>query len=382
LFAGAGGLAIGLESAGFDPLSLYEIDKHACATLAHNTSSQNPTVRGTVLKVDVRSVDWSRVERPVTLVSGGVPCQPFSLGGKHLAHRDNRNLFPEALRAVRQLRPAVVLLENVKGLLRPSFRPYFEYVVDVLSVPSLMPKASESWYEHHLRVLKHRNANSFVPEYQVVYEIFMAADFGVPQLRERVFVVATRSDLPKYSFPKPTHSRASLTRSQVTGEYWERHRVPNRARGAQVGRSTTFGDRLLPWVTVRDALADLGEPSSDEAASWDNHWLIPGARKYAGHSGSSMDWPAKTIKAGVHGVPGGENSVVTADGRLRYFTLRELARIQTFPDAHFFLGARTHVTRQIGNAVPCILAAAVAKPLYCLLQEALPEWVTQDVTAV
>jgi DNA (cytosine-5)-methyltransferase 1 len=98
-----------------------------------------------------------------------------------------------------------------------------------------------------------------------------------------------------------------------------------------------------------------------------NHWLINGARKYAGHAGSILDWPSKTIKAGVHGVPGGENTIVDDSGRFRYYTLREIARLQTFPDAHYFCGARMHITRQIGNAVPCLLAAAVARPLFDLL---------------
>lgn len=84
-----------------------------------------------------------------------------------------------------------------------------------------------------------------------------------------------------------------------------------------------------------------------------------------------MDWPAKTIKAGVHGVPGGENTVTDDRGMFRYFTLRETARIQTFPDAHLFAGARIHVTRQIGNAVPCVLATKLAQPLFHLVQNHL-----------
>ena len=94
-----------------------------------------------------------------------------------------------------------------------------------------------------------------------------------------------------------------------------------------------------------------------------NHWMIPGARSYTGHTGSQLDWPSKTLKAGVHGVPGGENTLLCDDGSLRYYTLREMARIQTFPDCHYFTGARSSVTRQIGNAVPCDLAAAIASPL-------------------
>ncbi len=98
-----------------------------------------------------------------------------------------------------------------------------------------------------------------------------------------------------------------------------------------------------------------------------NHWRIPGARLYNGHMGSALDMPSKTIKAGVHGVGGGENTVIEDDGAARYYTLRETARIQTFPDEHFFTGARLHVTRQIGNAVPCLLAEALALPLYAML---------------
>jgi DNA (cytosine-5)-methyltransferase 1 len=98
-----------------------------------------------------------------------------------------------------------------------------------------------------------------------------------------------------------------------------------------------------------------------------NHWAVPGARAYVGHAGSRLDWPSKTIKAGVHGVPGGENILLADDGAVRYFTLRETARLQTFPDEHHFEGARLHVTKQIGNAVPCDLAEIVADPLFKLL---------------
>ena len=104
-----------------------------------------------------------------------------------------------------------------------------------------------------------------------------------------------------------------------------------------------------------------------------NHWIIPGAREYLGHSGSTLDWPSKTIKAGVHGVPGGENTILDNDGVFRYYTLREAARIQTFPDQHFFKGARIHVTRQLGNAVPCLLAAKVATPLLSLVAQSQRE---------
>src|SRR5262249_10205893 len=91
--------------------------------------------------------------------------------------------------------------------------------------------------------------------------------------------------------------------------------------------------------------------------------FIGGAKSYSGHSGSVMDWPSKAIKAGVHGVPGGENTLRDERGRFRYYTMREAARIQTFPDSHFFFGARLRITRQIGNAVPCMLGEIFARPL-------------------
>ena len=123
-------------------------------------------------------------------------------------------------------------------------------------------------------------------------------------------------------------------------------------------------DGLLPWVTVRDAISALAVPSDEEYAitrcgAVPNHWSIPGAKRYDGHNGSDMDWPSKTIKAGVHGVPGGENTV-RAGHAFRYYTLRESALIQTFPADYAFTGARIHVTRQIGNAVPPLLARTVA----------------------
>src|SRR5438132_4882250 len=137
LFAGGGGLAIGLRAAGFSPADLYEIDRVACDTLRHNSTSQEPTLVGRVYEEDVTTTDWRRVGQPVRLLAAGAPCQPFSLGGKHLADRDGRNLFPEVLRAVRELRPQAVLLENVRGLLRHGFKPYFEYVLRQLECPSV-----------------------------------------------------------------------------------------------------------------------------------------------------------------------------------------------------------------------------------------------------
>src|SRR6202035_5497237 len=109
------------------PTAMYEKDKYACRTLRRNLTSHSPTLHGTVEETDVAEIKWQPGSKPVRLLAAGAPCQPFSLGGKHLAEQDGRNLFPEIFRAVRALQPKAVLLENVRGLARPSFRPYFDY---------------------------------------------------------------------------------------------------------------------------------------------------------------------------------------------------------------------------------------------------------------
>lgn len=115
-----------------------------------------------------------------------------------------------------------------------------------------------------------------------------------------------------------------------------------------------------PWRTVRDAICDLPDPQTKAALQISNHGFQGGARSYPGHTGSPLDLPAKTLKAGDHGVPGGENMLVKENGDVRYFTIRESARIQTFPDGFKFHGSWTETMRQLGNAVPVLLAQQVA----------------------
>jgi len=363
LFAGAGGLALGVSKAGFQVTDLFELNPHACETLRINAGK---TIYGQIHQLDVRTVKWAEFDSRVDLLATGAPCQAFSLSGKHRAHTDDRNLFPEVIRAIRSARPAAVLLENVRGLLRPSFQQYFEYILRQLQCPSIAQRRGEAWQSHSERIRRHQCSVGYREEYRVEWRLLDAADYGVPQNRQRVFIVAVREDLPVYRFPKPTHSKEALLWDQATEAYWQRHLIspPPGWKPARLSKPTEGRDA---WVTVRDALAGLPEPAQCDRDAWNNHWLIPGARSYKGHSGSVLDWPSKTIKAGVHGVPGGENTVVLPNGTLRYFTLREAARIQSFPDDHVFAGARIHVTRQIGNAVPVTLAQKVAQPLWEIL---------------
>ena len=120
-----------------------------------------------------------------------------------------------------------------------------------------------------------------------------------------------------------------------------------------------FSPQEKPWVTVRQAISDLPEPNSANAIP--NHEFRAGAKSYPGHTGSPIDEPSKTLKAGAHGVPGGENMIRFNDNSLRYFTAREAARIQTFPDDYFITGSWSETMRQLGNAVPVTLSKAVSK---------------------
>jgi DNA (cytosine-5)-methyltransferase 1 len=372
LFAGAGGLAIGMANAGFRHAAVLEWDQFACDTFRENKKHHVGAVEGWPLhQLDVRVFDFHKI-KSVDVISGGPPCQPFSLGGKHRGFMDHRNMFPEAVRAVRELAPKAFLFENVKGLLRQSFANYFEYILLQLTHPSLVRRKEEDWKDHRNRLEKHHTSRNSRSEYNVVFRLLNAADYGVPQRRDRVFIVGFRSDLAvKWNFPAGEFSEDALLHSQwVTGEYWERHEVPKKERALPPQRiqrriermrgARLFQDGKQPWRTVRDALLGLPDPERTKEVEIPNHRFNPGARAYPGHTGSPIDEPAKTLKAGDHGVPGGENMMLKPDGSIRYFTVREAARLQTFPDDFVFCGSWTEAMRQLGNAVPVRLAENVA----------------------
>jgi DNA (cytosine-5)-methyltransferase 1 len=370
LFAGAGGLTLGLAAAGLAPDHLFEQNKHCCNTLRLNSSGPTPHITGQIHEDDIADADWSKLHKVVRVLSAGPPCQPFSLAGKHLADRDGRNHFPTTLRAVRELRPAVVLLENVPGLTRDSFRPYFDYVLRQLECPSVGPRRGELWDEHDHRLQRHQRSARYQPEYSVRWWVVSAADFGVAQSRVRVVLTASRTGLSAIEPLAPTHSREALVRSQAERGYWDsrglrrkrREEWPRRVRG----ESSSLGPGPQAWRTVRDALSGLPAPSRS-VEEGDDHWIIPGARLYQRHSGSELDWPAKTIKAGVHGVAGGENVLLLDNGRYRYFTLREMARLQCFPDDYRFSGPRSRIIGQIGNAVPVELGRLLGEQVKSVL---------------
>lgn len=372
LFSGTGGLALGLQKSGFNHLALFECDKHSCDNIRSNIEERKCRYvkDWNVFQTDVRNVDFSQYEGKVHLVSGGPPCQPFSLGGKGLAYEDRRDMFPEAVRAIREVKPKAFIFENVRGLLRKSFSTYFNYILLQLMYPEIKADKDMSW-KQHLSLLEkcHTSSAKQTLRYNVSFRLVNSADFGVPQQRHRVIIVGFREDVnAQWTFPEATHSAENLFYSQwVTKEYWEEHdlKCPETCpfTSKQLYEIRQHCESLFKekrWLTVRDALRGLSDPSAGTNGVA-NHQFHGWSRSYVGHTGSVLDLPSKTIKAGAHGVPGGENTVVLDDGRLRYYTVRESARLQTFPDDFTFGSSWSESMRQIGNAVPVKLGQVIGQ---------------------
>jgi DNA (cytosine-5)-methyltransferase 1 len=358
LFSGLGGLSIGLARANWRHELLVEKDPQAVATLEGNDLTRGWPLHDS----DLRELDFARdVGEDVDLLAAGVPCQPFSQAGAHAGPADDRNMFPETFAAIRELKPKAVLIENVRGLARPAFKPFVEYIVDHLRLPSLKGKRGEDWPAHHRRLRKAlaRSPKDPTERYVVEWRPVCVADYGVAQRRVRVIIVATRADLAEaWSWPLETHSHEVLMLDQLDGYYWDEHELAPRSPilapyTRKRVRKNSRPTRAARWRTLRDAIGDLPEPADhgeDPELNW--HSLWPGARLYRGHRGSDLDQASKTIKAGVHGVAGGEHIVHLDSGEYRYLTVRECMRIQGLPDELEIDAPRTVAMRQIGNAVP------------------------------
>jgi DNA (cytosine-5)-methyltransferase 1 len=402
LFAGAGGLAQAVEQAGFRPLLLNELNVRAAATLEANGAKPSvelgkvPAVgEPTPLVVgDVASLDLTHLlDAEVDVLAGGCPCQPFSLGGVHKGVEDERNGFPHMFRATREIRPKAVMVENVQGLLRKSFRPYFEYIQRELALPFVERSEDVTWEQHDKNLAAMLDSDDYdeSERYHVVVTPVNAADYGVPQTRHRVIMIAIRADLGVdieafKTAIRPTHSESALHRSIHDGSYWERHPgVPKSVRDAVLAQipEEPLDDDLMPWRTLRDAIAGIDGDKPLPAVPKDfldrqernlggvtDHVGWPGARIYHGHTPSVLDRPAKTVKAGVHGVGGGESVLLLDDGTHRYMTVREAARVMTFPDSWKLEGARGVKMRQLGNAVPVRLGRVFATALFDALEKA------------
>ncbi|MDH3973209.1 MAG: DNA cytosine methyltransferase [Deltaproteobacteria bacterium] len=367
IFSGAGGLAKGLELAGVNHEAFVELNSQACKTLRQNYAKK------LVYEGNIELFNFQNFKN-ISIIAGGPPCQPFSLGGNHKGHLDKRDMFPYAIKAIQQLTPKAFIFENVKGLLRKSFASYFNYILLQLTYPEIIRKPEEEWLNHLKRLEKnHTSGGKNSLKYNIVYRLINSADYGVPQKRERVIIVGIRNDLNlSWSFPQPTHSEESLLWSQfVTKEYWGRHNISDLS-SSLVSQSilqktkklkqqySLFAPLQKPWRTVRDAIGHLPTPNARELTEHQDHIFRPGAKAYPGHTGSPLDLPSKTIKAGDHGVPGGENMIRYPNGEVRYYTTLEAKLIQTFPASYQITGVWSEAMRQIGNAVPVKLANVIS----------------------
>jgi DNA (cytosine-5)-methyltransferase 1 len=410
LFAGAGGLAMAVHGAGFRPLLFNEFAPRACQTLEANGAKPRgdeeripePGEPWPLVAGDVQDLDMSYLLGRVDVLAGGPPCQPFSLGGIAKGDEDKRNMFPQMFKAMRQIRPKAVICENVVGLLRPSFKPYLDYILREMEMPFELRDPQIPWQKHDESLIEARNRTASDPSerYKVVMTRVNAADYGVPQIRHRIIIVAFREDLGVDidQFKEdvlPQYSEEALFRSMLDGSYWKRHPdVPAHVRAramAKIRKDVPLvADGSKPWRTFRDAIAGIDENEGKplpkipwnrldrreyRAGGFTDHIGWPDARIYKGHTPNELDRPAKTVKAGVHGVPGGESVMLTDDlespggtaYRHRYMTVRETARVMTFPDDWKLEGPRGEKMRQLGNAVPvklgAVFADAVAKAL-------------------
>lgn len=298
--AGGGGEAIGFEQAGIDHAALVEIDKSACATLRLNRPEWK------VIQEDLAKFHGSAFAG-VDILSGGVPCPPFSVAGKQLGHEDERNLFPAVIRLTDEIRPRAVMIENVRGILNPIFDEYRRHIGE------------------DMRKLG----------YKVGWKLFNACDFGVPQLRPRVIFLA------------------------ISKRYADEFRWPE---GSEV--PPTVGDVLYELMSAngwRNAKA-WAKRANDVAPT-----VVGGSLK---HGGPDLG-PTRARRAwaalGVDGLGIADEPPAKDFRGMPRLTVQMVARLQGFPEDWMFAGSKTQAYRQVGNAFPPPVARAVAEKLRACL---------------
>jgi DNA (cytosine-5)-methyltransferase 1 len=317
LFAGAGGLAIGLEKAGIKCAALNEIDKWACQTLRENRPNWN------VLEGDVKNYDFSNFKNKVDIVTGGFPCQAFSYAGKKLGLKDARGtLFYEFARVVKEVKPAICIGENVRGLLSHEKGKTLEGMISILD---------EIGYNvvTPVRVLK-------------------AINYNVPQKRERLILVGIRKDIDlEYSYPLPYDMIYNLSDALKKGNLFESD-VP-KSKGATYPEHKKKVLDLIPQKGYwRDLPLDIQKEYMQKS-----FYLGGGKTGMARRIG--WDEPCLTLTCS----PAQKQTERCHPEETRPFTVREYARIQTFPDEWNFEGSVSQQYKQIGNAVPINLAKEI-----------------------
>lgn len=301
--AGAGGQALGLAEAGFFHVALVEYEKEYCDVLKLNRPEWN------VICGDVKDFDGTPY-RDVDLLAGGVPCPPFSVAGKQLGKEDERDLFPEAIRLIKEIKPRAVMLENVRGFLDPQFDSYRESILSEIE--------STGYHKPHIALLN-------------------ASDYGVSQLRPRVVIVAIRDDIPdSFIYPLPQEEPAPTVGEKLFDLMKE-----------------NGWKQAIQWKQTANKIAPT---------------IVGGSKK---HGGPDLG-PARARKAwkelGVDGSGIANEAPQTDFDGLPKLTPRMVARIQGFPDPWTFGKKKTAACRMIGNAFPPPVAKAVGEEIKKVIQ--------------
>jgi DNA (cytosine-5)-methyltransferase 1 len=328
LFAGAGGLALGLEKAGFEAVLFNEWDKHACATLRHNRPAWN------VVEASITDVNFRQYEGQIDFLSGGFPCQAFSYAGNQQGFNDTRGtLFFEFARAINEIKPNVFLGENVRGLLNHD---------EGRTLATIKNTIAELGY-------------TLVPP-----QVLKAMFFQVPQKRERLFLVAIRNDLAnkvQYQWPAQYSRIMTMRDAMFAGELY--------ANDVPISSGQTYPERkkaVLDLVPQGGYWRDL--PDDIQREYMKGSYFLGGGKTGMARR---LAWaePSLTLTC----APAQNQTERCHPDETRPLTVREYARIQTFPDHWQFMGAMSHQYKQIGNAVPVNLAYAMGRSLVRLLND-------------
>ncbi len=306
LFAGCGGLALGLEQSGFHPVLLNEINKDACMTLKSNRKDWN------VINSDIREMSFNNFFGKVDLLTGGFPCQSFSHAGKRLGLADTRGtLFYEFARALNEIKPKAFWVENVKGLTTHDEGNTLSTIINVFN-------------EVGYNIVFNRIINSF--------------NYSVPQKRERIFIIGLRNDFDVNNFVEPTFSNELLLRDvlkNIKTHHGHKYSLDKQKLFAQIPSGGNW--KNLDIQTQKDYLKTMfnsggGKTGILKRLSWDS--------------------PSLTLLCS----PSQKQTERCHPDEIRPLSIEEYARIQTFPDDWIFAGSISSIYRQIGNAVPVRLA--------------------------
>ncbi|MFC9894448.1 DNA cytosine methyltransferase [Nocardia sp. NPDC127579] len=351
--AGAGGQAVGLHEAGFRHTALVEIDSHAIATLKLNIKARNVWGRSgqrcAIIEQDVnvfdpfthKDLEKNRPRRgELDLLAGGVPCPPFSHAGKQLGKDDERDLFPRMLTLIGQLEPRAVMIENVRGIMDPKFQSYREWIVESLE----------------------KTGRNYTV---VMWDVLEASDFGVPQLRPRAILVAFRNDVyasaaDQWARPQPSSGRAPTVAESLGASMRERFEPYFNGK-----HSDLAVERYEAWLeqVQRGGIAPTLVGGSKKHGGAD---LGPSRAKAAwrqlGISGMGVaNDPKTSLEKGTE-----ERDLFRPEGPM--LTVQQAAIIQGFPKKWEFAGMKTAQYRQVGNAFPPPVAAAVGKSIINVLK--------------